>query len=97
MKLWEQYNLTGYSTINHCDAEDDDYSYGKTLSFWMLIRQFIAFYFFRLLGQSFYLHRLSRRFNSCPRHHLRRQVPSKENRLWKRPLLRQSFYVILTP
>lgn len=33
MKLKEEFNLTGYSTINHCDADDDDYSYGKIMCF----------------------------------------------------------------
>lgn len=27
-RLLEGYNLTGYSTINHCDAESDDYGFG---------------------------------------------------------------------
>lgn len=30
-RLLEGYNLTGYSTINHCDAESDDYGYGMPL------------------------------------------------------------------
>uniref|UniRef100_A0A336LVC1 CSON002115 protein n=1 Tax=Culicoides sonorensis TaxID=179676 RepID=A0A336LVC1_CULSO len=42
MQLKDQFNLTGYSTINHCDAEDDDYSYDYLDKIFILIVILIA-------------------------------------------------------
>lgn len=50
-RLRKDFNLTGYSTISHCDSKDDDYSYGNKISFLNLAIVLIDMsFYFRLAG-----------------------------------------------